>query len=1177
MSQAVSKAPAVLNRDRLPLGRSRLGGVPEGYDSLVLARLARAAESGTVLHIARDDQRLERLTEALGFFSPDIALVSIPAWDCLPYDRVSPRTELVSQRVEALAKLADRQGDAAPALQPTVVLTTVNAVLQRVPPPAYFADASLALKPGMDLSSEKLLGFLERNGYLRTGTVREAGEYALRGGIVDVFPMGLDEPLRLDFFGDELETLRRFDAGTQRTVGEVSSVHLLPAGELLLDEASVYRFRTGYRAAFGADTAQDPLYEAVSAGRRYDGVEHWLPLFHDELATLMDYLPGATVSADHQAEESLGQRRELIAEYHQSRLELAASGRRSPQAYRPLPPDRLYEMAGGWPLHLQDRPVALFTPGAIGSGEAEADIASIDAGGRPGHDFAIERTDPDADLYAAVVERVTRLRDSGNRVLLTAFSQGSRDRLLGLLRERGLAIPPEVESLPAFEALPNAMLATAVMGLERGFVGPGLVVLGEQDILGERMRRSARRRRRADAFISEAESLQPGDLVVHVDHGIGRYEGLETLDVGGAPHDCLRLVYAGEDKLFVPVESIELLSRYGSEDSDANLDRLGGGGWKQRRAKVKKRLRDMAEQLMKVAAAREVNRAEAISPPNTYDAFAARFPYPETEDQLQAINDVMEDLHSGRPMDRLICGDVGFGKTEVALRAAFVAAMNGCQVAVVVPTTLLARQHYETFTERFRGLPLRVEQLSRFVTGARAKAVKEGIAKGDVNIIIGTHALLAKSVSFSHLGLIIVDEEQHFGVAQKERLKQLRSTVHVLTLTATPIPRTLQLALSGVREMSVIATPPVDRLAVRTFVLPFDPMIIRQAIMREQFRGGQVFYVCPRVSDLDEVAETLRELVPEIRFAVAHGQMGATALEEVMTAFCDRQYDMLLSTNIVESGLDIPSANTLIIHRADRFGLAQLYQLRGRVGRSRVRAYAYLTLPPGRVATESATKRLEVMQTLDSLGAGFRLASHDLDIRGAGNLVGGEQSGHVREVGIELYQSMLEEAVAQARRGDTGDAEGAEQWTPTIALGTPVLIPESYVADLSTRLSLYRRLAGLEDEAEIDSFAAELIDRFGPLPQAVENLLEVIAIKRLCRAAGIEKVDAGPKGAVIAFRNESFANPAGLVAMIAGEAGTMKLRPDQKLVVQRNWREEKKRIDGLKRQLRKIASIAEAA
>ncbi len=592
---------------------------------------------------------------------------------------------------------------------------------------------------------------------------------------------------------------------------------------------------------------------------------------------------------------------------------------------------------------------------------------------------------------------------------------------------------------------------------------------------------------------------------------------MKSIDALGAPHDCLELQYDG-GKLFLPVENIELLTRYGADEGTTQLDRLGGAGWQNRKAKMKARVREIAAELIRIAAARELKSLPAIDPPQgVYDEFCARFPYQETEDQERAIADVIDDLGSGRPMDRLVCGDVGFGKTEVALRAAFVAAMSGSQVAVVVPTTLLARQHYKNFAERFAGFPLKVRQLSRFVDAKDARETKAGLASGDIDIVVGTHALLAKSIEFKRLGLVIVDEEQHFGVSHKERLKALKADLHMLTLTATPIPRTLQLALSGVRDLSLITTPPVDRLAVRTFVTPFDPLVIREALLREHYRGGQSFYVAPRISDLREALEFLKETVPELKCQIAHGQMTPGMLEDVMTAFYDRQIDVLVSTNIVESGLDIPTANTLIAHRADMFGLAQLYQLRGRIGRSKQRAYAYLTTPANQKLTETADRRLQVLQSLDQLGAGFSVASHDLDIRGAGNLLGEEQSGHVREVGIELYQEMLEDAVAQLKTGE-GFEDVPDQWSPQINIGAAVLIPEEYVPDLNVRMALYRRLATIEDRTEMEGFAAELIDRFGPLPDEVRSLLEIVAIKHLCRTAQVEKIDAGPKGATLSFR-----------------------------------------------------------
>ena len=1154
-----------------PPGRLIISGAPEGHDAFVLGGLVAGGTVGTLLHVCLDDGRMARAAAALAFFYPQLEIITLPAWDCLPYDRVSPNAEIMSRRIDALTRLAEPS----PPRARRIVLTTMNAVIQRVPPRQLFRDRVLKLGRGGRISFDRLVSFLDRNGYGRTGTVREAGEFAVRGGILDLFPSGAAAPLRLDFFGDTLDGIRSFDPLTQRTTDSLDSIVVKPVNEVLLDDSAIQRFRLRYREQFGTVADDDPLYEAVSAGRRYIGMEHWLPLYYETLEAVFDYLPDAVLTLDYQAEEVRHERLAAVADFYATRLAAmrAARGGVAP-IYRPVKPEQLYLDDKEWTTLLDRRRVGQFSPFAAPTGTP----LMIDAGANPGVTFAEARANPNVNVFDAVRDHLRAETQAGHRVLVVAYSAGSADRLKSVMRERGIEDLHGVANWAEFIAASAASVGLAVLGIERGYVVDGVAILTEQDILGDRLARPPKRRTNFDQFISEVSSLQPGDLVVHVEHGIGRYDGLVALDVAGAPHDCLRVIYAGDDKLFVPVENIEVLSRFGSEAADVQLDRLGGVAWQSRKAKVKQRIKDIAAQLIAVAAERQLRDGEVMpAPEGLYEEFAARFPYPETEDQQRAILDTLSDMASGKPMDRLICGDVGFGKTEVALRAAFVAAMSGAQVAVVVPTTLLARQHYHTFTTRFAGLPVRVAQLSRLVTARGAATVKKEIAEGRIDIVVGTHAILAKSMQFRHLGLLVVDEEQHFGVAQKERLKQLKSNVHVLTLTATPIPRTLQLALAGVREMSIIATPPVDRLAVRTFVMPYDSVVLREAILRERHRGGQIFYVVPRISDIEDVQRDLRELVPEIKLTMAHGKMTPTDLEDVMGAFDEGSYDVLLSTNIIESGLDIPTANTMIVHRADMFGLAQLYQLRGRIGRSKLRAYAYLTLPAGKTLTPTAQRRLEVMQTLDQLGAGFTLASHDLDLRGAGNLLGDEQSGHIREVGVELYQHMLEEAIAASRSGADRMGEAPDEWTPQITIGTPVLIPEVYVGDLNVRLGLYRRIASLVDRREIDGFAAELVDRFGPLPAEVDNLLEIIAIKRLCRDAGVDKLEAGPKGAVIAFHDNRFANPAGLVAFLQEQAGTAKLRPDQRIVVIRGWDDTRERVRGVNALLRRLAEIAAAA
>ncbi|PCH74913.1 MAG: transcription-repair coupling factor [Rhodobacteraceae bacterium] len=1127
-------------------GHISVGGAPEGFDArLILDEVASSA--GPVLHIARDDKRLAATRAALAYFAPDMAVFTFPGWDCLPYDRVSPNADISAARMATLAALVHKM----PAR--FVLLTTLNAATQKVPAREILREAAFTARVGDRIDEAGLRSFLVRMGYVQSPTVMEPGDYAIRGGIIDIYPPGDGGPVRLDLFGDVLDGARRFDAATQRTTEKLKLVELAPVSEVILDEAAITRFRQNYRIEFGAAGTDDPLYEAVSAGRKHAGVEHWLGFFHDHLETLFDYLPEtATITLDDQSTPTRLARWDTIADQYETRHLALKSKSRIDSVYKPTPPELLYLDDAAWVSAVGTRRVLQFNPLPQASGPGV-----IDAGGRIGRNFSPERQQENISLFEALADHIKAKMALGP-VIVASYSEGARERLSGLIEDEGLA---ETIAITDGTRVGKRGLHLAVWALEHGFEAPGFTVISEQDVLGDRLIRAPRKRRKAENFLTEAQSLSPGDLVVHLDHGIGRYLGLEVITAAGAAHECLALEYADTAKLYLPVENIELLSRYGHEAG--LLDRLGGGAWQAIKAKLKERIREMADRLIRVAAERALRRAPILEPPpGSWDAFSARFPYQETDDQLRAIGDVIDDLTSGLPMDRLICGDVGFGKTEVAMRAAFVAAMSGVQVAIVAPTTLLARQHFATFAERFRGFPIEVRQLSRFVNAKEANKTRDGMARGIVDIVIGTHALLAKSIRFHNLGLLIIDEEQHFGVTHKERLKALRTDIHVLTLTATPIPRTLQLSLSGVRDLSIIGTPPVDRLAIRTYVSEFDGITIREALLREHYRGGQSFYVVPRVSDLPEIQAFLEDHVPEVSFITAHGQMAAGTLDDRMNAFYDGKYDVLLATTIVESGLDIPTANTMIVHRADMFGLAQLYQIRGRVGRSKTRAYAYLTTRPRKPLTATAHKRLRVLGSLDQLGAGFTLASQDLDIRGAGNLLGEEQSGQMRDVGYELYQSMLEEAIAKIRAGEMeGLSEADGQWAPQINLGVPVLIPEKYVPDLDVRLGLYRRLSSLTTKVELEGFAAELIDRFGKLPKEVNTLLLVIRIKAMCKRAGIAKLDGGPKGATIRFHNDKFASPKGLVEFIGAQNGLAKVR-DNKIVVRRDWKLDSDKIKG---------------
>jgi transcription-repair coupling factor (superfamily II helicase) len=1138
-----------------------LAGVPTGFLPWLAADLARAAhgrgDSGRAVAIVADEAALRALADTVPLFAPEVEVLTLPGWDCLPYDRASPALRVMAERLATLSALQARRD------RPQLLVATASAATQRLLTPFRIRQLTRRIAEGERIEREALVAQLNSLGYQRVDTVAEHGEYAVRGSLIDLFPAGEHLALRLDFFGDEIDSLRRFDPSDQRSTDKAQAFTLMPASEALLDAESIKRFRSAYREKFGATATQDPLYQALSEGRRMSGMEHWLPLLEERLDTLFGHLgEDDLVLRDAAADQAVGGRREAIDDYYQNRVRAMES---APGSYRPLEPHALYLSKKEWEGFEADRPIHLASP----FHEPETERI-IDFGVDSARDFAPERAQQ-ANVYEAVAKHVGDLRRSGHKIVLASYTLGARERLSGLLEDHGLKAQKIADSWQ--EALGSkTQPALLVLPLDHGFTTPDVAVLTEQDMLGDRLVRR-RKKKAAAAFLEELATLSPGDLVVHADHGIGRYEGLTQIPVSKVPHDCVALEYARGDKLYVPVENIELLSRYGNESEGVSLDSLGGEAWQRRKARMKERIRAIAGELIKVAAQRATRPGVVAEADASYPEFVNRFPYEETDDQDRAIGDVLQDLEAGKPMDRLVCGDVGFGKTEVALRAAFVMAMSGKQVALICPTTLLARQHYSNFVERFHGFPIHIGRLSRLVPAAEAKRTKEGLAEGKIDIVIGTHALLAKTIHFKRLGLVIVDEEQHFGVAHKERLKTLKNDVHVLTLTATPIPRTLQMAMSGLRELSVIQTPPVDRLAVRTYVTPFDGVVLREALLREHFRGGQSFFVVPRVADLPDIEEWLRTQVPEVKAITAHGQMSATQVEERMSAFYDRKYDVLLSTTIVESGLDIPSANTLVVYRSDRFGLAQLYQLRGRVGRSKSRAYAYLTMPADRSITEAAQKRLQVLSELDNLGAGFQLASHDLDIRGAGNLLGDEQSGHIKEVGFELYQSMLEDAIVELKAGGVARQE---EFSPQISVDAPIMIPEHYVPDLDLRMGLYRRLGELEDRQAIDAFAAELIDRFGALPEETANLMKIVEVKLNCREAMVAKLDIGAKGAVITFAESGFPDLGGLLSYIERLKGAAKLRPDSKMTVSRNWPTPDARLNGAVQLARGLARVAAA-
>lgn len=1155
-----------MQQDSKDLKNKVITSVCDGYEPFVLEKFF--DNKTPILYIASDGISLSQTASLLRFIHPDITVLEFPAWDTVPYDRVSPNSAIVAKRVDTLSQIVFNTSK-----KNLVIVTSIGAALQKLPPAKIFKNAQKTLKVGAKLSFDNFLHYIVTNGYTRVEQVMEAGEYTVRGDIIDIFPSGSDNPIRIDLFDDEIERIRFFDAVSQRTIGELPEYNFQVAGEVVLDKLTVNCFREKYREYFGANGIYDEMYEAISDFRKYMGMENWLPLFYeDTLPSLFDYLPNAQIIMGRNTQDALVSKLNGINDYYEARNEALQikKGKNDEEIYRPLSPNMLYLTAEEFNNRLQQKMATYFT-----SLSALPDKVCINSQAIPGRDFTHARHISNAAIYQELNDY---LNENGKlKRIICCYSQGSRERLLSLFSEYNIKNAVSADDWQtAVQLCKQKKISLVLADLAHGFKDNEYCLISEQDILGERQHRKTKKVTSKD-FIADISALNIGELIVHISHGIGKFMGLETIEAGGAPHDCLKILYAHDDKLFVPVENIDVISRYGSDDDKIQLDVLGGAAWQAKKAKVKEKIKDIAEKLIKLAAERHLKSAESFfMQGGAYDEFCSKFPYSETEDQLKAINDVLQDLSAGEPMDRLVCGDVGFGKTEVALRAAFTVAMSGAQVALIVPTTLLARQHYLNFCERMQGFPLKVRMLSRLSTAKEVKSTKEGLASGEIDIVIGTHALLAKDIKFANLGLLIIDEEQHFGVAHKEKLKALKADVHVLTLSATPIPRTLELSLTGVKQLSIIATPPVDRLAARTFVMPFDRVMIKEALYREKFRGGQSFFVCPRVSDIPEMEKILQELAPDIRIAVAHGQMSPGQLENIIGNFADGKYDLLLSTTIIESGIDMPKVNTMIIHRADMFGLAQLYQLRGRIGRSKIRGYCYFTVPPKKKLNPTAEKRLSILQALDTLGAGFSLASHDMDIRGSGNVLGTEQSGHIKDVGIALYQHMLEEEIERQKSAASGIENTTSQnteWAPQITTGIPLMIPESYVKDLGVRLGLYRRIGALKDENELLDMREELVDRFGAIPQEVENLLNTIEIKQLCYKANIAKIDAGSKGILITFHNNQFNAVDKLIDLVSHSFGVFKIRPDQKIFIDRDLSSYRERMAIIKKAVNKLTEL----
>ena len=1093
---------------------------------LAFAELARQADA-PLLVLADDPRHADQLEAELRFFAGgDFPVLHFVEWETLPWDNFSPHQDIISQRLAVLARL--------PSVQRGIVVASAPALLQRLPPVDYVAARSLSLSTGQQLSHDEFTASLAAAGYLRVPQVSEHGEFAVRGSLIDVFPMGSTQPVRIDFFDEDIESLRYFSAETQLSGDTMDSLELLPAREVPLDDDAIRDFRSRYRERFEGQPGRSRVYRDVSEGIAHGGIEYYLPLFFEQTAGLADYLPGNCLVVRPDGLDGLLER--MWAEIEE-RHEICSLDPERPV----LDPTETFAAIDAVTAQLDRHRGVRYSGQSLAEGP---EVCNLPTRMPPALKIEARYEDPAGAL-------VRFLDDFDGRVLFTTDSAGRREQLYELLSGRGLDLV-RVGSWPEFSA-GSHRIGVAVAPLENGVLLPQarVAIVSEQQLFGDRVRTRRRRRTERDpeAIIRQLDDLEEGSPVVHAEYGVGRYIGLITLDVGGIESEFLHLEYAEGDKLYVPVHALELISRYtGTSPENAPLHRLGSDQWQKARQRAIRKIRDAAAELLDIYARRAARVGHRFRWAEAdYRAFESGFPFEPTDDQARTIDEVLEDLASDEPMDRIVCGDVGFGKTEVALRATFAVVHGGKQVAVLVPTTLLAQQHGQNFRDRFADWPVHVEVLSRFQSQKQVREIIAGMESGSVDVVIGTHRLLQHTKSFKDIGLVIIDEEHRFGVRHKEAIRSLRSEIDVLTLTATPIPRTLNMAMGGIRDMSLITTPPAERLSVKTFVSEWNDVVIREACLREIKRGGQVYFVHNRVEDIGRIAERLTKLVPEANLRIGHGQMPERDLEQVMLDFYHRRFNVLLCTTIIESGIDVPTANTIIINRADRFGLAQLHQLRGRVGRSHHRAYAYLVAPPKAAMTADAVKRLEAIDSLEDLGSGFTLATHDLEIRGAGELLGDEQSGQIQEIGFSLYTELLARAVESLRSGQEPDLDAPLDAGVDINLHVAALLPNDYVPDVHLRLMLYKRISGARNDEELRELQVELIDRFGLLPAATKNLMRMAALKKRAAALGIGKIDAAGTGGYVVFGDDSRIDPVALVKLVQNDSRSYRLQGSHRL------------------------------
>ena len=1125
-----------------------INGIRDGLIPFVLAYLTK---KNNVFYIAMNDLELSQINRFISSNFKEINVCPIPSWDCLPFDVSSPNYNIISERVKTFTDMSFKLNDESN--NNNLFLTTINGVFLKTASVDFYKQNFINIKKEKEISFNNIRDFLIKIGYSRVQTVRELGEFSIRGSILDVFPIGHGKAFRIDFLGDYIDSIKEMDPLTQRSNLSITEIDIYPSNEYLLNEKNIQNFRSKFRSVVGSKSLDSDIYEKITSGIKFNGIEHFLPLMHqNSLCSIFDFLnkKNLIVLLTKNFSNLISRREEEILSFSEDRI-------LNNEDYSSIKVEDLYLTK----FEIEDKFNYFKTIKFNEFDILDNEKSNLNLNSKPLIIDNFVKDDEHKNKVHNIIEFCINENKKGKKVLLVTEEQARLKNLINFFEESLVNNNIKFETIEIqnliVDNLKSSFSFTVSPYLESFYFNNQYVIF-DRDLFGIPKQKKRSWRRKTENFLKDVNSIDAGDLVAHIDHGIGRYDGLEKISSNGIDHDCLRLIYYGGDKLYLPVENMNLLSRVGDSSFSRELDKLGAASWQSRKANVKKRIRDMAEKLIRVAAQREVINTDKIEIPKNYEEFSNKFPFELTDDQENAINEIISDFEVGKLMDRLICGDVGFGKTEVAIRASFIIASAGYQVALVAPTTILVKQHYKSFFERFKNTSIKVSALSRMTNLSERQSIKQDLISGDINIIIGTHALLSNDVDFNNLGLLIIDEEQHFGVAQKEKIKELQGNIHVLTLTATPIPRTLQLSLSGIKKLSLISTPPVNRLAIRTFVIEWDSVVLIDALLREKNRGGQIFVVCPRVKDIDSLYDRINKMTPELSISVAHGQMKVNELDKSINDFSEGKVDILISTNIIESGIDIPNANTMIIHKSDMFGLSQLYQLRGRVGRGKQRAYTYFTIEKNKTLLKKSQQRLDVIKTLDNLGAGFSLASYDMDIRGAGNLLGDEQSGQIKEVGVELYQDMLKDAVNSFKNGSK---QIEEVWSPSISLGLSVLIPENYVYDLSTRMSLYRKAGELLNSDDIKNFSDELFDRFGPPPSQVNNLLTTLMIKNKCLKCKINFVDAGPKGLLLGFKNNFFKETEKLITLVNNSSGQLKIRPDQKLFFQKSLKTNEDKIE----------------